>query len=96
MTDLQTQMLRSVNFAAIALYFWYLLLLAKRANLNLDYAPPVKAYGFAPALLFVVFLGLAFILPFKTFNTIDWAVFLFLAFPNALWVMWKMRDTIEA
>jgi membrane-bound metal-dependent hydrolase YbcI (DUF457 family) len=96
LTDHQTQMLRSVNFLAFALYFWYLLAIAKKANTNAEYIPRLRIYLIAQALLFVLFFMLTFVLSFTTYNTIDGAVFLFLAFPNVLWVTWKMRETIEA
>jgi len=96
LTDHQVQMLRSVNFLAFTLYFWYLLAIAKRANTNAEYTPRLRIYLIAQAVLFVVFFTLTFVLPFNIYNTIDGAVFLFLAFPNVLWVTWKMRKTIEA
>lgn len=96
LTDRQVQMLRSVNFLAFALYLWYLRSIAEKANTNADYLPRVRTYMFAQGAAFLVFLALAFLLPFKTYNTIDGAVFLFLAYPNVLWVTWKMRETIEA
>ncbi len=96
LTDLQSQMLRSVNFLAFALYMWYLLSIAKQKNTNTGYASRLKTYAIAQAALFLIFFALAFILPFETYNTMDGAVFLFLAFPNILWATWKMRETIEA
>jgi len=96
LTDHQVQMLRSVNFLAFTLYFWYLLGIAKKANTNGGYIPRLRSYMYIQAALFVVFFALTFVLPFKTYNTVDGAVFLFLAFPNVLWATWKMRDTIEA
>jgi hypothetical protein len=56
----------------------------------------LRIYLVGQTLLFVVFFALTFALPFNTYNTIDGAVFLFLAFPNVLWVTWKLRETIEA
>lgn len=96
LADQQIQMLRSVNFFAFTFYFWYLLSIAKQKNTNTAYISRLKIYTIAQAALFVIFFALTFILPFKTYNTIDGAVFLFLAFPNVLWVTWKMRETIEA
>lgn len=96
LSERQIQMLRSVNFLAFALYLWYLLSIAKQKNTNADYTPRLRTYVIAQAVLFVVFLALTFVLPFKTYNTVDGAAFLFLAFPNVLWATWKMRETIEA
>jgi membrane-bound metal-dependent hydrolase YbcI (DUF457 family) len=96
LTDHQVQMLRSVNFLAFSLYFGYLLMLARKANTNTDYTPRLQNYIYVQAALFVLFFAATFILPFQTYNTIDGAVFLFVAFPNVLWVTWKMRNTIEA
>jgi len=96
LTDQQVQMLRSVNFLAFTFYFWYLHSIAKKKNSNTEYTPHLRNYMFAQGVLFMVFFALTFILPFKTYNTIDGAIFLFLAFPNVLWVTWKMRETIEA
>jgi len=96
LADQQVQMLRSVNFLAFALYFWYLLSIASQKNTNADYTPRLKNYMIAQTGLFVLFFALTFVLPFKTYNTIDGAIFLFLAFPNVLWATWKMRETIEA
>lgn len=96
LADQQLQMLRSANFLAFVLYFWYLLSIAQKTNTNTSYLPRLKNYVILQAALFVVFFALTFILPFKIYNTVDGAVFLFLAFPNALWVTWKMRETIEA
>jgi len=96
LTEHQVQMLRSVNFLAFAFYFWVLLTIAKKAGTNADYIPSLRNYLYIQAALFLVFFALTFALPFKTYNTIDGAVFLLLAFPNVLWVTWKMRNTIEA
>jgi hypothetical protein len=96
LTDQQIQMLRSVNFLAVAMYFWYLLSLARKTGRKKTYQPWLQKYLLGQAGLFVVFFALTFTLPFKAYNTIDGAVFLFIAFPNVLWVTWKMRETTEA
>lgn len=96
LSDHQIQMLRSVNFLAFALYLWYLSSIAKKQNTNSGYAPRVRNYGIMQAGLFAVFFALTFVLPFKTYNTVDGAVFLLVAFPNVLWATWKMRETIES
>lgn len=96
LTGRQVQMLRSVNFLAFALYLWYLRSIAGRSNTNTEYLQRVQNYMLAHGAAFLIFFALAFFLPFKTYNTIDGALFLFLAYPNVLWVTWKMRETIEA
>lgn len=96
LTDLQMQLLRSVNFLAFAIFIWYLMSIAGKKNTDLDYATRAKVYMYIEAALFVIFFSLALTLPFKIYNTIDGAALLLFAFPNALWVMWKMRRTIEA
>jgi membrane-bound metal-dependent hydrolase YbcI (DUF457 family) len=95
LSELQRQLLRSVNFLAFGLYLWYLASLAGKNKTDTDHAPRVKLYAYIQLALFVLFAALAFMLPFKTYNTIDGALLLFFAFPNALWSTWKMRRTIE-
>ncbi|MBM3125095.1 MAG: hypothetical protein FJZ87_08450 [Chloroflexi bacterium] len=96
LTDHQIQMLRSVNFLAFALYFWYLHSLAGITTRNQACQPRLRWHLFGQAGLFVVFFTLTLILPFNAYNTVDGAVFLIVAFPNVLWVTWKMWETIEA
>ncbi len=96
LSEIQKQLLRSVNFLAFGGFLWYLIALAQKTKTSLNYVATLKIYLYLQGLLFVVFIALAFILPFKTYNIIDGAVFLFVAFPNVLLATWKMRETIEA
>ena len=94
--DLVLKLLRAGNFWAFAGYFAYLSALARKAGTNADNLPRLRRFTYAQLALAIIFTGLAFVLPFKTYNLPDGAVFLLLAFPNALWVTWWMRETIEA
>ena len=63
--------------------------------MNANYLPRLRLYTYVQFGLAVVFTILAVILPVKSYNIPDGAVFLFWAYPNALWVTWRMRETIE-
>lgn len=91
-----TNVLRAGNFLAFALYFAYLSALALRAGTDQDYMPRLRLYTFVQLGLGVLFTIMAFVLPAASYNIPDGAVFLFIAYPNALWVTWRMRRTIEA
>ena len=91
-----TNLLRAGNFWAFAAYFAYLAALARRAGTNAVYLPRLRRYTYAQLAFAAIFTVLAFLLPLKTYNLPDGAVFLLLAFPNVVWVTWQMRETIEA
>jgi len=92
--DIIKNLLRAGNFYAFAAYFAYLLVLAARTQSNASYVPRLRLYAYAQLGLGVVFTILSFVLSVKSYNIPDGAVFLFLAYPNVLWVTWKMRETI--
>jgi membrane-bound metal-dependent hydrolase YbcI (DUF457 family) len=94
--EIVRSLLRAGNFLAFAWYFAYLGALARRARTDGAYLPRLRWYTWAQLGLGIAFAGLAFLLPAGSYNTIDGAAFLFLAFPNALWVTWKLRATIES
>lgn len=93
--EIATSLLRAGNFLAFGLYFAYLLSLARRVGSDAAYLPRLRAYASAQFGLWVLFTILAFFLSAGAYNIVDGAVFLFLAYPNTLWVTWKMRETIE-
>ena len=88
-------LLRAGDFWAFALYFAYLASVARKAGTDADYLPRLRLYTYVQLGLGLIFTVLALLLPYKTYNTLDGAAFLFWAFPNALWVTWRMRATIE-
>ncbi len=90
------QLLRSANFLAFGLYFAFLIFLARRAGTDQAYLGRLRIYTYAQFGLGILLSVLAFVLSGKTYDTLDGALFLFLAFPNVLWVTWRMRATIEA
>lgn len=87
-------LLRAGNFFAFALYFVYLRDLANRTRTDAGYLSRLRFYTVMQLGLGAVFTLLAVILPPGRYNTLDGAVFLFWAYPNAFWVTWRMRDTI--
>jgi membrane-bound metal-dependent hydrolase YbcI (DUF457 family) len=89
-------LLRAANFFAFAAFFAYLAMLARRARVDLDYLPRLQIYLYAQLGLGVIFTVLAFVLSASIYNLADGAVLLLLAYPNALWVTWRMKETIEA
>ena len=89
-------LVRAGNFLSFAAYFAYLAVLARRTQVNTDYLPRLRLYTYAQLGLGVVFAVLTFVLSAKTYNLPDGMVFLFLAYPNAVWVTWRMKETIEA
>jgi membrane-bound metal-dependent hydrolase YbcI (DUF457 family) len=93
--DIVTKLLRAANFWAFAAYFVYLSALADKAGTNVSYRPRLRRTLTLQLGLGLVFTVLAFILPLESYNLIDGAAFLLLAYPNALWVTWQMRETIE-
>jgi hypothetical protein len=44
----------------------------------------------------IIFTLLAFVLSSESYNVVDGAIFLCFAYPQALWITWRMRETIEA
>ena len=93
--EVAANLLRAGNFWAFAGYLAYLAALARKAGTDADYLPRVRRLIYAQLALAVVFTLLAVVLPLKTYNLPDGAAFLLLAFPNVLWVTWRMRETIE-
>jgi membrane-bound metal-dependent hydrolase YbcI (DUF457 family) len=94
--DVAANLLRAGNFWAFALYFAYLASIARRRGSATAYLPRLRLYTWVQVGLGVLFTALAFALPFERYNTPDGAVFLFWAYPNALWVTWRMRAAIES
>jgi len=88
-------LLRAGNFLAFAAFFAYLAALARRAQTDISYLARLRLYTYIELGLGILFTVLAFMLSVKTYNIPDGAIFLFWAYPNALWVTWKMRETIE-
>lgn len=89
-------LLRAGNFFAFAAFFAYLAALARRARTNTDYWPRLRLYTLVQLGLGVMFVVLALTLSAATYNLADGAAFLLLAYPNALWVTWRMREVIES
>jgi membrane-bound metal-dependent hydrolase YbcI (DUF457 family) len=87
-------LLRAANFWAFLWYFIYLISLARKAGTDTAYLPNLRRWTTLQGALGVAFTALALFLPTRNYNVLDGAVFLFLAYPNVLWVTWKMRDTI--
>jgi membrane-bound metal-dependent hydrolase YbcI (DUF457 family) len=94
--EIVQKLLRAGNFYALAAYFYYLLVLARRAGSDGTYLPRLRLYTVLQAGLGALFTVLAFVLSVKSYNVPDGAAFLFWAYPNALWVTWRMRATIES
>lgn len=94
--ELAKNLLRSGNFLAFALYFAYLAALARQARSNADYLSRLRLYTYIQVGLGIAFTIFAFIVSEKTYNIPDGVAFLFFAYPNALWVTWRMRETINA
>jgi membrane-bound metal-dependent hydrolase YbcI (DUF457 family) len=88
-------LLRAANFYAFAAYFAYLAILARRARTDTDYLPRLRLYTYGQLGVGIVFTVLAFALSASIYNFADGAVFLLLAYPNAFWVTWRMRETVE-
>jgi hypothetical protein len=88
-------LIRAGNFYAFAAYFAYLAIIAGRARSDIGYLPRLRLYSYAQLGIGIIFTVLAFALPTSTYNLVDGAILLLLAYPNALWVTWRMRNTIE-
>jgi membrane-bound metal-dependent hydrolase YbcI (DUF457 family) len=87
-------LLRAGNFLAIGIYFVYLLSIARRGGTDQSYQPRLRFYTYAQFAVGIVFTVLALTLPAGLYNILDGAFFLFLAYPNAFWVTWRMKETI--
>jgi membrane-bound metal-dependent hydrolase YbcI (DUF457 family) len=94
--EIVTNLLRAGNFLAFAAFFAYLTILARQARTDLDYLPRLRLYMYIQLGLGLLFSGSAFILSAQAYNISDGALFLFWAYPNALWVTWQMKETIGA
>lgn len=86
---------RATNFWSFSLYFIYLASVARKSNTNQDYMPKLRRYTQVQLGISVLFTLLAFILSSKMYNILDGGALLLFAFPNAMWVTWQMRETIE-
>jgi len=95
LSDVVTNLLRAGNFYAFALYFAYLMALARGSKTDAGYLPRLRLYALIQLGLGIIFTFLAAVLSAQRYNVPDGAVFLFWAYPNALWVTWRMRATIE-
>ncbi len=89
-------LLRAGNFFAFGFYFCYLNSLAKKAGTSTNYLQRLRINTWVQFALGTIFAVLAMFLSTKTYSLLDGAVLLLFAFPNALWVTWCSRDTIEA
>ncbi len=96
LTETVENLLRSGNFFAFAFYFCYLNSLAKKAETSTNYLQRLRINTWIQFVLGTIFAVLAMLLSTKTYSLLDGAVLLLFAFPNALWVTWCSRDTIEA
>lgn len=88
--------LQAGNFLAFAAYFGYLQALARRSATNADYHQRLGIYLWTQLVLGASFMVLAFVLLEPAFTRWSGTALLLFAFPNALWVTWTMRQTIEA
>jgi membrane-bound metal-dependent hydrolase YbcI (DUF457 family) len=95
-SELIKNIIRAGNFLAFAAYFAYLAVIARRAKTNTSYLPRLRLYTYAQLGFGAVLVVLAFLLSANTYNFPDGTVYLFLAYPNAIWVTWRMRESIEA
>jgi len=92
LSELVTNLLRAGNFLAFAAYFFYFLKLAKEES---PYLRRLRTYTILQLGIGIVMTVLAVTIPAKTYGFLDGGILLLWAYPNALWVTWKMKDTIE-
>lgn len=86
---------RATNFWSFTLYFVYLASVARKFNTNQSYLPRLKRYTTIQLGISVLFTVLAFVLNAKMYNILDGGALLLFAYPNAMWVTWQMRETLE-
>ncbi len=94
--ELLIKLLRAANFWSFAGYLYYLSALARKAGTDSGYLPRLRRHTYIQSALGLVFTVLAFMLPSEVYNLPDGAAFLLFGYPNAVWVTWRMRETIEA
>jgi membrane-bound metal-dependent hydrolase YbcI (DUF457 family) len=95
MPDRLSQLLQAGNYWAFLWYFTYLGSLARKAKTDTEYLSHLRRWMYLQGSLAVILTVLTFVLPPTSFNTPSGALFLLVAFPNVLWVTWRMRETIE-
>ncbi|MCI0526165.1 MAG: hypothetical protein L0Y56_01745, partial [Nitrospira sp.] len=94
--DWLSQLLQAGNYWAFLWYFAYLGSLARKGKTDNDYLPKLRRWMYLQGGLAVILTVLAFVFLPGSFDTANGALFLFVAFPNVLWVTWRMRETIES
>ncbi len=94
--DLITVFLAASEYFAFAAYFIYLRRLSFRYPGNSKYRVRLLQYMWLQTLFGVVMVFLMFSQPLRVFWMTHSFLFLFIAYPNALWVTWRMRRTITA
>jgi len=95
MPEWLSKLLQAGNYWAFLWYFSYLASLARQSGKDAEYLPNFRRWMYLQGGLAVILTVLAFVLPSSSFNTPNGVLFLFVAFPNVLWVTWRMRETIE-
>jgi membrane-bound metal-dependent hydrolase YbcI (DUF457 family) len=96
MPDWLSKLMQAGNYWAFLWYFAYLDSLARKNGIDANYLPKLRRWMILQGGLGVILTVLAFVLSSTSYDTPNGALFLFVAFPNVLWVTWKMRATIEA
>lgn len=87
--------LQAGNFLGFAAFLGYLAVLCRRVAPEYPYLRRVLAYAWIELGLGATFLALAFLIPEAKFALYSGTALLGFAFPNTLWVIWRLRSIIR-
>ncbi len=95
LSSLAAKLLGAGEFLTYALYFWVLNRLSLRKKTNMEFRPKLRKIIALEVALLAIFLVLAFLLDKQMFEIVLYTMLIFVFFPLFLYVIAKMRHTIE-
>jgi len=95
LSPMAAKLLGAGEFLAYALYFWILLRLSLMKRTNLEFRSKLRNITLLEILFFAIFVILAFTLSRQVFEIVLYAMLIVLFFPLFLYVIIKMKHTIE-
>lgn len=94
--DMVGKLLGAAEFLAFALYYDYLVRLARSYETDWDFYPTVSTMSTACWILWAVVSALALDLPETTFSVWLYVPMDIVFMPACLYITWRMQDTIQA
>lgn len=94
--DLLRRLLMAGDFYAFYAFFVFLGMLSRRTLTNRSYKIQLRQFSYLQLGMGVIFTLLAVMLPAGIFDLYYTFAYALIAFPNAIYVTWRMRETIIA